>query len=189
MKHITKCIIAGLVAILPIGGILLTFFLLERYISYSGIDKLSFYFPGLGLILALFLIYLLGLLVTTYVGKFFYSFIDRILKKIPGLGFLYSSLKELLGYGDGEQALFTKVVLLDAKLFGGKCLGLVTQDIILDGIETSIVYVPNAPSPANGNLYYIASKELVEVDMTTNDALKVLFAIGKIDAKYDLLNK
>lgn len=189
MKHIIRCIIAGMVAILPIGGTLLAISFVEISIASSGIGKLSFYFPGLGIILALSLVYFLGLMVTTYIGKFFYSFVDQTLEKIPGLGFLYNSLKELLGYGEEEEALFSKVVLVDAKFFGGKCLGLVTKEILLDDINTSIVYIPNAPSPTTGKLHYIETKGLLEVDMTTNDALKVLFSIGKIDAKYEILKK
>ncbi len=186
MNHVTKSLIAGMVAVLPIGGTLLALFFVEDALATSGIGRLDFYFPGLGILLALAALYLLGVMVSTVVGRYFYRFVDRQLVRLPALGFLYRSLKEVLGYGEGEQALFQKVVLVRNRGDGGACLGLVTNEVEVDGERLSIVYLPHAPSPTNGQLHYLPSGELTELAMTTSEALKVLFAVGKIDQAYRL---
>ncbi len=186
MNHVMKALLAGMVAVLPIGGTLLTVFFIEDALAATGIDRLGFYFPGLGILLALAALYLLGVTVSSVVGRYFYRFVDRLLARLPGLGFLYRSLKEVLGYGEGEQAIFQKVVLVRDGVHGGACLGLVTNEVEIDGEALSVVYLPHAPTPTNGQLHYLPSAQLTELAMSTNEALKVLFAVGKIDQAYRL---
>ncbi|MDX1594357.1 MAG: DUF502 domain-containing protein [Gammaproteobacteria bacterium] len=186
MRHVTKSLVAGMVAVLPVGGTLLSIVFIEDALATSGIGRLDVYFPGLGILLALVGLYLLGVTVSTVVGRYFYAFVDRLLTRLPGLGFLYRSLKEVLGYGEGEQAIFSKVVLVRNRAYGSACLGLVTNEVEVDGEALSVVYLPHAPSPANGQLHYLPRGELTELDMTTSEALKVLFAVGKIEQAYRL---
>ncbi|MCK4707701.1 MAG: DUF502 domain-containing protein, partial [Gammaproteobacteria bacterium] len=103
LKHITTSLLAGLVAILPIGGLIMMIGALESSISKSGVSQLSFYFPGLGIIIVVLLIYLIGLILTTFVGKWIWGKIDNLLNNLPALGKLYVSLKQILGYGEGKD--------------------------------------------------------------------------------------
>ena len=50
VRHLVRTFIAGIVALLPIGGTILTVVWLEATIADSWLVKQSFYFPGLGLI-------------------------------------------------------------------------------------------------------------------------------------------
>ena len=85
-KHITSSLIAGIVAILPVAGLIITIGYLESTISSSGLSKMPFYFPGFGLLSAIIFIYLIGLVVTTFIGKWIWKRVDSILDKLPALG-------------------------------------------------------------------------------------------------------
>ncbi len=179
-NHFTKNILAGLVAILPIGGLIITVGYLESTISSAGLTHLPFYFPGLGLILVVALVYLIGLVLTTFIGKWLWSSIDTLLKKLPALGKLYVSLKQILGYGEGEEAVFQQTVLLPAQGGSGKEFGLLTNRITLpDGVEKLVVFIPGSPNPTTGRLIIANPDEVEMSDIPVNDVFRMLVAAGK----------
>ena len=65
--HITRCLLAGIVAILPVGGTVLMVAYLEVQISDAGLTKLPFYFPGFCLLSVVLIIYFVVLGFTTFV--------------------------------------------------------------------------------------------------------------------------
>ena len=111
-KHVVRCLLAGMVAILPIGGLIITVGYVESQIAASGLMKLPFYFPGLALLVSVVLVYLVGLCASTLLGKWLWSRLDCLLDRMPILGGLYQTFKQLLGYGKGEHAIFQEVVLV-----------------------------------------------------------------------------
>jgi uncharacterized membrane protein len=110
-KHITGSLIAGIVVLLPVGGLIFIIGYLESTISSSGLSRTPFYFPGAGLLAAVIVIYLIGLFVTTFIGKWIWKRVDSILDELPALGSLYQTLKQILGYGEGKDAIFYEAVL------------------------------------------------------------------------------
>ena len=65
--HFVVCLITGLITILPIGGTVLLIIFAER--SLSPLIPARFYFPGEGLLVVIALLYLLGLALTSVVGR------------------------------------------------------------------------------------------------------------------------
>jgi uncharacterized membrane protein len=182
LKHITKCVCAGLVAILPIGGTILVIAYIESGISSSGVSKLAFYFPGLGILAACVGVYTLGLVTSTFLGRWVWSKVDGLLQRLPALGRLYATLKQILGYGEGEDAIFQSVVMVPSVGNHGEEMGLVTNSITSEtGIEQLIVFVPFAPAPTSGRLIVVNRDQVRTVNMSVHDALKALIAVGKVD--------
>ena len=103
-RHVTRCLVGGVVALLPIGGTVLGVAYLEKVLTESWKDDVAWYFPGLGIVLALLVIYVVGLFVTTIFGRWLWRSVDKLLERLPLLGSLYQSLKEVLGY-DTEPRL------------------------------------------------------------------------------------
>lgn len=178
--HFTKNILAGLVAILPIGGLVITIAYLENSISGAGLTLLPFYFPGLGILLVLVLIYAIGLILTTFIGKWLWSWVDKLLNNLPALGRLYASLKQILGYGEGEAAMFHETVLVPAQGGSGMEIGLVTNRIRLpDGRENLVIFIPGSPNPTNGRLILTRPDQVTATQIPVNAAFKILLAAGK----------
>ncbi len=182
LKHIAKCVVAGIVAVLPIGGTVLIIAYMESVISDSGISKLPFYFPGFGLLAACASVYLLGLITTTFLGRWVWNKIDALFKSLPALGRLYASLKQILGYGEGDDAIFHSVVMVPYTSGAGEEMGLVTNKCVSsDGVDQSVVFIPGAPTPTSGRLIVIDSDKLRRIDISVHDALKALVVVGKAD--------
>ena len=178
-KHITKCLIAGIVALLPIGGLVLTVWQLEYMISTGWLENQAFYFPGLGLILAAMIIYAIGLTVTTFLGKWLWRTMDRVLDRMPLFGGLYRTLKQILGYGEGKDAMFRQVVLVPTGKSDGVELGLVTNQVLDKGGQTQLmIFVPGSPNPVTGRLLMLQPEQVQVVNMSVNDAFKSLVSAG-----------
>jgi len=181
-KHITSCLIAGIVAILPVAGLIITIGYLESTISSSGLSKLPFYFPGFGLLSAILFVYLIGLVVTTFIGKWIWTRVDKILDKLPALGRIYQTLKQILGYGEGDDAIFHDAVLVPSRDIQSEELGLVTNRITDDeGKQKLIIFIPGVPNPTSGRLIVIDKESVKPLAMPVNETLKTLVSMGKTE--------
>jgi uncharacterized membrane protein len=181
-KHVASNLIAGIVAILPIGGLIITIGYLESSISSSGLSKMPFYFPGAGLLAAVIVIYLIGLFVTTFIGKWIWKRVDSILDKLPALGSLYQTLKQILGYGEGEDAIFYEAVLIPSKDYQSEELGLVTNKITDDkGNAKFVIFIPGVPNPTSGRLVVMDTELVKPLAMPVNETLKALVSMGKTE--------
>jgi uncharacterized membrane protein len=177
---------AGIITILPIGGLVLVMAYIENSISHSGIFRLPFYFPGLGILLVVVATYLIGLTTSTVVGNWAWRLFDRSLNSLPALGKMYASLKQILGYGEGENAMFHQTVLVPSR--DGACdeLGLVTNEITLDdGSTRLVVFVPGTPNAATGRLVITTRDQIKMTPMSAHEALKALVAVGKTDIRLE----
>lgn len=189
-KHIVSNLIAGIVAILPVGGLLITIGYLESTISSSGLSEMPFYSPGLGLLAAVLFIYLIGLAVTTFVCKWIWSRADSMLDKLPMLGSLYQTLKQILGYGEGKDAIFYETVLIPSKDYQSEELGLVTNRITdKEGKSKLVIFVPGALNPTSGRLVVMDKKLVKPLSMPVSETLKALVSMGKTEIDIESFKK
>lgn len=180
-SHVTRCLLAGIVALLPIGGFVVTVVYLESMISGSWLAGQAWYFPGLGLIAATAAIYLIGLTVSTFIGRCAWSLVDRVLNGLPMLGRLYQTLKQIVGYGDGKDGIFQEVVFVHGGRTEGNELGFVTNELRDEaGARQLVVFVPDAPNPTTGRLVLIDAADVQPVPMPVHEALRVLVSVGKM---------
>ncbi len=181
-KHIAQAFLAGIIAILPIAGLIISVAYLESTISSTGISRIPFYFPGFGLLAAVISIYLVGLIVTNFIGKWVWRRVDKILNRLPVLGRLYQTLKQILGYGEGEDAIFHEVVLVPSTDQQSEELGLVTNKMSDDQGHTNlIIFVPGAPSPTSGRLLVMRQDSVKRLAVPVNEAIKALVSMGKTE--------
>ena len=180
-KHISRCCIAGIVALLPVGGLVFTVYYLETHIAGPWLKERGFYFFGCGLLLATVLIYAIGLAISNFVGRWIWKRFDGLLDRLPVLGRLYQTLKQMLGYGEGPDAVFRRVVLVPSRDVRGCEIGLVTaeaQDVAGENLVT--VFVPGSPNPTTGRVVLVSPDEIRSVDMRVNDALMALVSAGAL---------
>ena len=183
-RHVTRCLVGGVVALLPIGGTVLGVAYLEKVLTESWKDDVAWYFPGLGIVLALLVIYVVGLFVTTIFGRWLWRSADKLLERLPLLGSLYQSLKEVLGYDTERDRFFEAVVAVPVD--DGFELGLVTGAAEgPDGTEHTLVFVPSSPNPTNGRLLLLPPGRIKKLDLRAADALRGLVSMGKTPLRSD----
>lgn len=178
LAHLSKCMVGGIVALLPIVGLVLTVVYFELTISGSWLAKQRWYFPGMGIVAALVVVYLIGLFVTTVIGRWAWNRLDVMLGKLPLFGQLYRTLKQVLGYGEGKGALFQEVVLVPGRDREGYELGLVTYRQTEGERERLTVFIPTAPNPGNGRVTLIDADQVTRTNIPVHSALKALVSVG-----------
>jgi uncharacterized membrane protein len=136
VRFITKNIITGLVTLLPVA--LTLYFLYWMAVSseaaLSGMIKLalpdSWYWPGMGLIVGIGVLFILGLLMHTYVMQLLFSKGEQLLYNTPLVKTLYSAIRDLFDFfSPASKKEFEQVVSVDIGNTGMKVIGFVTQTL------------------------------------------------------------
>jgi uncharacterized membrane protein len=179
-KHLVRCFVAGIVAILPIAGLAVTIAYFENQVAGIWLKNQGFYFFGLGLLILAVLIYLIGLVVSTFIGRWVWNRVDRLLDHMPVLGNLYQTLKQILGYGSGPGGLFQRVVLVPFQNPDRLEIGLVTVDSNEKTEGRLAVFLPSAPTPTSGRMVYIEPDKVIATSMRAGEAMQILVSMGTV---------
>jgi uncharacterized membrane protein len=133
-----------------------------------------------GIVVALGVIYLFGLFVTSVLGRALLSATDWILRHVPGLGDLYRSWKQVAisDPQDGVFGMFAHVVLVPDEAGRGCVLGFTSGHSIEGDPRVSCVFVPASPNPTSGRLQFVPSNRCIKLDLRPQEALKLLISGG-----------
>lgn len=162
--------------------------LLGRYLRFEALDYHRI--PGLGL-LATFVVLVIVGFVATLVGQGPLARLwDRLLLRIPGVGIVYGSTKSLgEAFLNQKEQAFRKVVLLQWPTPGMWRVGFVTgrpspaiKQRLAEDVE--VVFVPHTPNPASGFVHYVPRKDLVYLDWTVEEGLKVVVSGGVVQPEH-----
>jgi uncharacterized membrane protein len=134
MRRIWNTVLTGLVTILPIGLTLYVVYWLAVTAEtlFSRLIKLllpdHYYWPGLGLVAGLLLLYAVGLAVNAYVVRRVLRLGDELLARIPIVKTIYVATRDFMRIlpTSGKDTDLKRVVLVP---FGpGKVIGFVTSE-------------------------------------------------------------
>ena len=142
--------------------------------------------PGIGVVAAVVIFYLVGLTVSTRIGKIIMDRKHDVLHRIPIVKTIYGITYQATT-SMSSQIRFTRAVFIEWPREGMIALGFVTgrahrerKDVMDENEPQSmvVVYVPTVPNPTSGNLAFVMEDDLLETDLTVEDAMKVVFSGG-----------
>jgi uncharacterized membrane protein len=147
---------------------------------------LGFHVPGLGVILTLVIVFFTGVLATNFLGARLVHLWHEILHRIPVVNSIYSSVKQISDtlFSSSGQA-FRKALLVQWPREGMWTIAFLTGvpggDVVnhLPGDYVS-VYVPTTPNPTGGYFVMAPRKDVIELDMTVDAALKYIISMGVV---------
>jgi uncharacterized membrane protein len=140
--------------------------------------------PGLGVVLAFAVVFLTGLLTANIIGQRLLALWEATLSRIPFFKSIYVSVKQVSDtlFSSGGQA-FRKALLVQYPRQGSWTIAFQTGtpggDVVnhLRGEYVS-VYVPTTPNPTSGFFLMMPRADVVELDMTVDEALKYVISMG-----------
>lgn len=142
--------------------------------------------PGVGLIVAFILLFILGTLAKNFFGRTLLSIGERILARVPFVGAIYNFIKQIVGVvAERQDATFTEVCMLEYPLKGAWAVAFITSDV--QGEPAKVlpkgfvnVFVPTTPNPTSGFLLMVERKNLKILDMTPEEGAKLIISAGMV---------
>jgi len=144
------------------------------------------YVPGVGVVLSLVLLFVTGLLVKNLFGSQMVRGLESLVRRIPVIGAVYGGAKtfsETVLTDKGQS--FKKVVMVEFPRQGIYSIGFITseqsEEVQARTAEEVVgVFVPTTPNPTTGFLVMIPRRDVTELDMSVDEAFKMLLTLGVV---------
>ena len=144
------------------------------------------YVPGVGIILSLLLLLFTGILVKNLFGGQIVAGFESLVRRIPVVGAVYGGAKtfsETVLTDKGSS--FKQVVMVEFPRKGVFSIGFITAHELEEAQakteqEVTCVFVPTTPNPTTGFLVLVPRDEVVKMDMTVDEAFRMLLTLGVV---------
>ena len=153
--------------------------------SYRPQALVGFALPGAGLVLALVIVLLTGLLVTNLIGRRLIVWGEDLLNRIPVVRTVYGGVKSFAESVLSQSNAFRKVVMLEYPRAGAWSIGFLTAEDVPEvserlGERHVAVYVSAALNATAGYLVIVPRRQVVELDMSVDAAMKMIITCGVV---------
>jgi len=200
--------ITGLIVILPLWFTLYIFWiffcfvakfftpvlhpLFQYLLGKEYIPFFPFFLKLSAFLIALVIVWLVGLLTTNIFGRKIFQRVDRTFTTIPIIRQVYNTLSKLTQIFFSGKTQFQRVVLVEYPRKGLYALGFITNEknwqfVDQPGETVLNVFVPTTPNPTSGFFLLIPEREVIPLDVTVDDALKVVISGGIVSPETLLL--
>ncbi len=190
-----RYLIAGLLVWLPLGVTVLVIRLLVNFMDkllvfipmeYHPDTLLGFHIPGLGVVLAVLVVLITGVIVANFFGRQLVAAWESLLGRIPLVRTIYHSVKQVaVTIFSSQGKSFRKVLLIEYPRKGIYTLAFQTGDAVAEvreksGREVINVFVPTTPNPTSGFFIMVPEEDVQVLDMSIDEALKMIMSLGVI---------
>jgi len=145
---------------------------------------LPFSVPGLGVLVAIFVLIMIGFLTAGLVGRNLVSLGERLLDRMPVIRGVYAAVKQVLETVLKEQSkAFRQVVLIQYPRKESWAIGFIageTEGNVQRGTPRDVVnvFLPTTPNPTSGFLLFVPHDEIQELTMSVEEGIKMVVSGG-----------
>jgi uncharacterized membrane protein len=195
--------IAGLLVWLPLGVTILIIKLLVGLVDTAVTQIPAAYRPetllgveihAVGIIISilvmLIIIFITGVLVANLFGRKIVQAWESLLGRIPLVRTIYHSAKQVFDtlFSSGGKS-FRKVLMIEYPRKGLYTLCFMTGSSVGEvqhrtGGEVVTVFVPTTPNPTSGFILLVPKTDVVELDMSVDEALKLIISLGVVEPRW-----
>ncbi len=156
-------------------------------IAYQPETYLPVKIPGTGLIIAFATLTLFGFLTANFVGRKLVEFGENILNRMPVIRPIYNSLKQIFQtlFAKGGSS-FRRVGLIEFPSPGMWSLVFLSNPASpeiatrLPDTEHLAAFMPCTPNPTTGFFFYVARRDVIDLDITVEAAMTLLMSAGMV---------
>ncbi len=161
---------------------------------YNPDNYLPIQIPGFGLIVAIFVITLIGFLTANIIGRTIIHYGEHMLGRMPLVRSVYRGSKQILETVLADKAeTFKKAGLIQYPRKGVWGLVFIATDmkgeigerLRDDAGDTVAVFIPTTPNPTSGFVLFVPKSEVVILDMSVEDAAKLVISAGLVTPEYN----
>lgn len=191
---IKRIFITGLAALIPLvitiyviyGLFLFADGILGRLINKFLQQYLGYQIPGLGIVIALLIVFLLGLLIRLSRMRLF-RWLEKIFFRIPLVNKIYFPIKRIVDFlFFPPQKNFRSAVLIEYPRQGIYSLGFITNEsstVFEDRLKKKLynVYIASTPSPLSGFVVIVEEKDIIFLNIGIDEAIKLVVSGGLLN--------
>ncbi|MDY0028890.1 MAG: DUF502 domain-containing protein [Pseudobdellovibrionaceae bacterium] len=147
-------------------------------------------FPGLGVVVAFGFFIVVGMFTRNFIGRMFLNLSHYIMERLPVVKTIYGAIKQVIDMVMGQQAkAFRDVVMIEYPRKGVYMMGFLTgrtegEVQELTDKEMVNIFIPTTPNPTSGFLVFVPKEEVIDLNMSVDDGLKMIISGGMITPKY-----
>ena len=190
--------LTGLVVIAPVG---LTIWLIWTVIGWiDGVvlplvphqfrpeQYIGINLRGVGVIIFLVFTVIIGWLAKGIIGRSLIRYAESVVDRMPVIRSIYSGIKQISEtvFAQTERS-FEKACLVQYPRKGIWAIGFISTEAKGEisfraetGGKLMSVFVPTTPNPTSGFLLYFPEEDVIELDMTIEDAAKLVISAGLV---------
>jgi len=156
-------------------------------VAYRPETYLPVTIPGTGLILAFVTLTLFGFLTANFIGRKLVEVGENILNRMPVVRPIYNSLKQIFQtlFAKGGSS-FRRVGLIEFPSPGMWSLVFLSNPASpeiaarLPDTEHVAAFMPCTPNPTTGFFFYVARRDIIDLDITVETAMTLLMSAGMV---------
>ena len=187
-RNVGGIFLTGLLTLLPVVATIYFLIWLVRLVDALFGKPLLWLLPdayhgGMGVVLALAIVFGVGVLMQAYLFRRVFRGIERLLLEVPLVRSIYAALRDLAGLFGKDSGPALQVVEVTLPGTGWRLLGFVTRtefDDLPEGLGRQgdiAVYLPMSYQ-IGGYTIFLPQKQVRPVDMSREDALKFILTAG-----------
>ncbi|AVO36467.1 DUF502 domain-containing protein [Pukyongiella litopenaei] len=143
---------------------------------------------GVGVIIFLLFTVIIGWIAKGLIGRSMIAFAESLVNRMPVVRSVYSGVKQIAEtvFAQSERS-FEKACLVQYPRRGIWAIGFVSTTAkgeVSDRAETGgrllSIFVPTTPNPTSGFLLFFPEEDVIELDMTVEDAAKLVISAGLV---------
>ncbi|MBO6932847.1 MAG: DUF502 domain-containing protein, partial [Roseibium sp.] len=155
---------------------------------YNPETYLPFSIPGFGLIVAIFVLTIVGFFAANFLGRSLISFGENLVGRMPLVRNVYSGLKQIFETVLDERSnSFSKAALIEYPRRGLWAIVFISTETkgevakrLKNKADTVSVFLPTTPNPTSGFLLFVPKEDIVELKMGVEDAAKLVISAGLV---------
>jgi uncharacterized membrane protein len=153
--------------------------------------------PGFGLLVGLFLLTALGAVTASFVGRSLIRYGEELLDRTPFVRSVYKTLKQVFETViSNRESSFKQVGLIQWPREGLWSMVFVSQpargevaEKLGEQGELLTVFIPTTPNPTGGYIMFVPKKDVIILDMSVEDAAKLIISAGLVVPEKGLKKK
>jgi len=162
--------------------------LVNRYFRAEGADPIHVNVRGVGLMLFLIFTIIVGWIGKGFLGRSILRWAEGIVMRMPVVRSIYNGVKQLAEtvFTQRDQS-FEKACLVEYPRRGIWAVAFLSinakgevYEKLSDGNEIATVFLPTTPNPTSGFLLFLPREDVKELDMSVEDAAKLVISAGLV---------